>query len=505
MKRTFRRILAALPILFGFALFTASAYAQSTFVYTDDNNLGPNTVSAFSVGPGGTLMMVPGSPFPTEGTGSGVGSFASHRVTARIRRNILYASNSGSNDISAFKIDTTTGGLTPVPSSPFPTGGSGTSGISLAVTPNGRFLYAGNFDSSDISAFQIGSNGALTPIGSPVPVGDSPDGIKVSPNGKFLGVAAFFSNSVAMFTINASTGALTSVGSFPQGGPGTNAADVDITCNSKLLFCPHDNSGSTTVSVARIASNGALSPITGSPFTFASGDNSNVAVLSPDNQHLFVSNQFSNGFEGTITSLDVASGGGLTLETGSPFANSGGFVPSGMGTNREGTLLYVANANNVVTGFHINRDGGLSPVMGSPFPTGASGLKSLTVFPVKPVEGEGDESGNDGHKGHFRFEAERECEASSEMEFEERDTGKGMKGMKAMKGSVDAYTVVGNTATITGSGTLLDGTPVHYTAVVLGNAPVIGANHFAISWITATGSVFQTSGALMDGYIVVHP
>src|ERR1700737_3864000 len=71
MKRTFRRILAALPILFGFALFTASAYAQSTFVYTDDNNLGPNTVSAFSVGPGGTLMMVPGSPFPTGGTGGG--------------------------------------------------------------------------------------------------------------------------------------------------------------------------------------------------------------------------------------------------------------------------------------------------------------------------------------------------------------------------------------------------------------------------------------------------
>jgi len=38
----------------------------------------------------------------------------------------------------------------------------------------------------------------------------------------------------------------------------------------------------------------------------------------------------------------------------------------------------------------------------------------------------------------------------------------------------------------------------------LGNAPIIGANRFAISWITATGSVFQTSGALIDGYIV-HP
>lgn len=46
-------------------------------------------------------------------------------------------------------------------------------------------------------------------------------------------------------------------------------------------------------------------------------------------------------------------------------------------------------------------------------------------------------------------------------------------------------------------------TAVNYTAVVLGTAPVIGANTLAISWITATGSVFQTSGPLTDGYIAV--
>ena len=350
--------------------------------------------------------------------------------------------------------------------------------------------------SSNISAFKILSNGALMAItGSPFPAGGTPDGIKVTPNGKFLSVALFNSNSVAMFRIGP-TGALTSVpGSpFAQGGT-TNAADVDINCKSKLLFCSHATFGPTTVSVATIASNGALTPIAGSPFTFAPGINSNVGVLAPDERHLFVSNQSSN----TITSLDVASGGSLTQETGSPFANPGGLFPSGMGTNREGNLLYAANFNEMVTGFHIDSDGGLTPVTGSPFPTGVGGfgLLSLTVFPAKPVEGEGDELGDDGHKGHFEFEAERECEDSGEMEFED-DSGKGMKG------SVKAVTVAGNTAIITGSGTLLDGTPLQYTAVVLGNAPVIGANHFAISWITSTGSVFQTSGALTNGYIAVH-
>src|SRR6266550_23843 len=355
MKRPVKCVPAALLVLFGFALLAASVHAQSTFVYTNNNET-PNTVTAFSVGPGGTLTMV-GSPFPTGGNGSGLFS-ASNTATVTIRKKILYVANTGSNTISGFSINTTTGALTPVPDSPFATKGDGSFfGISLAVTPNGKFVYAGNAGSRDISAFSVGSNGALTAI-------------------------------------------------------------------------------------------------TGSPFFI--GD--------------------------------------------SPFSNSGAIDPNGMATNAEGTLLYVANGDNTVTGFSINNsNGSLSPVSGNRFDTGGTGfLRSLTTFPAKRVEGEGDENGDDGHKGHFRFEAEHECKASSGMEFEESDGGKGMRG------SVDTYTVVGNTATITGAGTLLDGTPVHYTAIVLGNAPVIGANRFAISWVTSTLSVFHTSGALTDGYIAVH-
>ncbi|PYT25044.1 MAG: hypothetical protein DMG57_26530 [Acidobacteria bacterium] len=491
---------AALLVFLWFVLVTASGQAQSSFVYTNNNEI-PNTVTAFSVGFGGTLMMVPGSPFMTGGDGFGFEAASNTAAaTMTMRKRFLYVSNTGTNNISGFSIDTTTGALTLVPGSPFATRGLGSLfGISLAVTPNGKFLYAGNAVSSDISAFSVGSNGALTPVaGSPFVAGDSVEGIKVSPNGRFLGVALPLSDSVAMFSIG-SNGALASVPGSPfhQGGSG-GAAYVDMSCNSKLLFAALGNAGpDTQVGVSTIASSGALSPIAGSPFTFVPGANSSVGILSPNNQWLFVSNQDSS----TITSLDVESNGSLAQVSGSPFSNSGGIGPNGMATNAQGTLLYVANGDNTVTGFSIdNSNGSLSPVLGNPFVTGGAGfLTSLTTFPAKRVEGEGDENGDDGHKGHFRFEAERECKASSGVEFEERDTGKGMKG------SVDTYTVVGNTATITGAGTLLDGTPVTYTAVALGNAPIIGANRFAITWITATGSVFQTSGALIDGYIAVHP
>src|SRR2546425_1916244 len=324
------RVPATLTVLFGWALLTANVHAQEagkTFVYTNNNPLSaPNSVSAFSVGPGGILVMVPGSPFPTLGTGSGNGNFGSHHITATVTRNFLYVANDGSNNISVFKINTDTGGLTLVSGSPFATGGSATiAGMSLAATPNGQFLYAGNADSSNISAFRIASNGVLTPIGPPTPAGGTPDGIKVSPNGQFLGVALPSSDSVAMFRIR-STGALVAVSGSPfAAGDSGLAADVEINCKSNLLFDPKATVvvGTSTVAVFTIASNGTLAPIPGSPYTFTPGDDSSVGVLSPDNRHLFVSNQFSH----TITSLDVAPGGSLTQETGSPFANPGGITP----------------------------------------------------------------------------------------------------------------------------------------------------------------------------------
>ena len=116
------------------------------------------------------------------------------------------------------------------------------------------------------------------------------------------------------------------------------------------------------------------------------------------------------------------------------------------------------------------------------------------------VEGDGHEKGADGHEGEFLF-----CKSSGEMDFEERGSDGKILGQPLIGKVMNTVTVSGNQAIITGSGTLADGTPVTYTAVVLGNQPVIGANTFAISWITATGSVFQTSGALTDGYIVVQP
>ncbi len=337
----------------------------ASLFYINNNRLGINTVSAFSVDVNGLLTPITGSPFVTGGSGIGSGFFAANRLTTSVAGNFLFVANEQSNNISVFSINSVTGVLTLVPGSPFATGGTAGAGISLGVTPDNRFLFASSSGSLNVTVFSIAPNGALTSIpGSPFAVGADPDGIKVSPDGRFLSVALFGVDAVGMFAI-APNGALTPVpGSpFPAAGSGA-VAGVDINCASNLLFGGEANFGGTNVDVFGIGSNGALTPIPGSPFNTPSiGSNSNVVVLSPADAHLFVSNQASN----TITVFNVAANGGLSLVPGSPFANTGGNQPQMMATNQAGTLLYVSNGNGTVSVFRMGVDGTLTRVPGSPF------------------------------------------------------------------------------------------------------------------------------------------
>ena len=354
------------------------------FVYTNNNTTGGNTVSAFSVDANGALTQIAGSPFATGGDGGGGGFFAANRISTCVVGTFLFVSNDGSNNISAFSIDPMTGSLTPVPGSPFATGAFAGEGISLGVTPDNRFLFAANSGSNNITTYSIGANGALTIIpGSPVPAGGQPDGVRVSPDGRFLSVALISLDRIAIFSI-ASNGAITSVpGSpFPAAAIGI-VAGIDINCAGNLLFAGEANNGGTHVDVFSIGSNGALTPVPGSPFNNPGlGNNSNVVLLSPDDSLLFVSNQFSN----TVTVFNVAANGSLSLVSGSPF-NGGGGEPSGIATNAAGTFLYAANFDSSsVSVFSINNSGVLTPVTGSPFSTGRpgnSGLLSLAAFPAK--------------------------------------------------------------------------------------------------------------------------
>lgn len=334
----------------------------------------PNVVTAFRAdGDTGSLTPVAGSPFPTGGDGSGGGFPASNRIVAQIGRH-LYASNSGSGTIGAFAIDPSTCALSLVEGSPFPAQRD-LSGTSLATTPDGRYLYAGG---TPAHAFAVAPNGALSPL-STLALPGSPDGMKVSPDGRLLAIA-FPSigqiSGVGMYRI-AADGSLTEVpGSpFPVGPGRGQAASVDINCASNLLFVGAA-SLLDVVDVFAIAADDTLTPAGGTAFVLPGGLNSNVAALSPDERFLFVSNQGSS----TITVASVGAGGSLTAVPGSPFPALG--VPDGMATDSAGRFLYAGTSTSSVLGFRIGPDGTLTPVPGSPFPSPGIPM-SVTVFPPK--------------------------------------------------------------------------------------------------------------------------
>ncbi len=321
--------LRLLILLASLAFIPASLMGQN-FVYVNNNIPSANTVSGFSVSTSGALTPLTGSAFPTGGSGGGIYTFAAvNELALSPDGAFLFAANAGSKNVSVFSINKATGALTLV-GSPVPTGGNDCDGISLAeaVTTSGQFLYAANTCSSNITVFSVASDGTLTAVGSPVSLPSNPDGINVRPDGQFLAVALpFFPNKVAVFNIGPG-GVLTAVpGSpFAAGGSGLETG-VDYKCGSKILFGGEDNSSGTIVDVFDVASNGALGAIPGSPFTFGSGTalNSNVVLFSPFSQLLFVSNQFS----GTVSDFTVAHDGSLPVNLGARFSDGTSF-PAGM-------------------------------------------------------------------------------------------------------------------------------------------------------------------------------
>jgi 6-phosphogluconolactonase len=366
----------SVPLLLLIMLCPRCVMAQGTFVYANNDRI-PNSISAFSAAADGALSPVAGSPFPTGGNGAFGGAVAPNRIT--VVRDFVYAANAGTNTVSGFGINSATGVLTPVPGSPFITGGvAGGIGMSLTATPDDKFLIAANGLSRTITVYSIAANGALSQVaGSPFASGAG--GLllnaKATADGKFLAVSS--AADISTFSISAA-GGLTPAPGSPL--PDSGAAGIDCNCASTQLYVALSGGAFSTVDVFDISLSGALSRIAGSPFT-GPGVNSNVPLLSRDDSDLFVSDQGSNA----VTVFNVAANGSLTVAPGSPFPVPDAVYPSGMATNQAGTLLYTAAFNNLINGFSIAANGALTPVPGSPFSNGfpGEGLLSLTVFPPK--------------------------------------------------------------------------------------------------------------------------
>jgi 6-phosphogluconolactonase (cycloisomerase 2 family) len=374
--RLFRHLLVGIFLL---TSVTVNAFAQNEFLYTN-NQVFPegNTVSAFMIKPSGALVEISGSPFTTGGRGGIGGAFSIKDIL--VHGNLVFVANSLSSDVSVFSIDSLTGSLSLIPGSPFDSGlvSNSDDGMSLAITSDGKFLMAGNTGNATIAVFSVAPSGTLSQVpGSPFQTPGQPLSMKVSPDNRFLVVAAGTFGGVVLFNI-APNGSLSlaPVPPFFPAGRGIAAA-LDIRCDGKVFV--GEAGDHTVVDVFDLSDQLGLVPIPGSPFVTNTGINSSVVMLSPDENLLFVSNQFSD----SITVFRVGISGSLTAVFGS-FFNIRTQTPLNMITNNLGTILYVASFPCSIEALKVESDGSFSPLGGFPIcVTGADNLHSLAVYPAK--------------------------------------------------------------------------------------------------------------------------
>jgi YVTN family beta-propeller protein len=315
--------------------------------YVSMYTLDPNSGSLASIGP----------PVSTYDYGDYAGS-----VTVAPSGKFAYVTNSGDpwdpdyGSIATYAVNATTGALNSTgtingncPGLCFPS--------SMVMDPSGKFAYVvtgGGGIPFSLAMYTIdAATGALTSIGT-IAAGGVPNSIAVDPAGEFVYVAAAnvtpgMAGSVSTYAINATTGALTSIGTIAAG---TYPVFVAVDPAGKFAYVVNNEVGSAgNVSMYAInATTGALASIG----TIAAGTNPVSAAVDPSSKFAYVTNFGSNDvsmytIDGTTGSLTVI--GTITV----------GLSPSSIAVHPSGKFAYVTNSgSNEVSIYSIGVPGTLT-------------------------------------------------------------------------------------------------------------------------------------------------
>ena len=342
--------------------------AATGYVYLDNNTAGANTISGFSRKADGALTALPGSPFTAGGVGEGAGLASQGAIRTTDEGQYLLAADAGSNQISVLRIGAD-GSLTPVPGSPFSSGGVEPDSIAV----NHGLVYVSNTGAggTNYTGFTLSQDGQLHPIrGSTVtlPDGSGPGDIVLNGDNTKLVGTRVNTSLIDSFTVDSSGRPHAAPGSpYAAQGVGPFAGQFRPT-NPDQLFVTnaHNGDGLGTVSAYDDRPNGTLSPIGDSPFAdFRTAPC--WLVISPDSQYLYALDTGS----ADISSYSIARDGTLTLLSNTPVSSTPGVTGTDIALSADGGTLYLNMANNGVGEFAVH-GGTVRQLPGSPVPASGS-------------------------------------------------------------------------------------------------------------------------------------
>lgn len=330
-----------------------------------------------------TFQEIASSPFPS---GLIPNSVAYSPIASG---NLFAAVPSGADQtVSVYEVNQTTGGLTEVADSPFPTGFFPNDVAFSPIVSGNLFAAVPNFIDNTVSVYQVDqTTGAFVEIlGSPFSTGAGPYSVEYSPvvsGNLFSAITNSSDNTVSVYLVDQVTGSFTEVSGSPFATgvqPFTVAFSPVVQGN---LFAAITNLFDDTVSVYSVnQTSGVFTEIIGSPFTTGAqpwGMAYSPVVLG----NLFAAN--TNVNENTVTVFAVdQSTGALTPIPDSPFLTDSGPVQIAFSPIVAGQLFAaVTNSNsNNVSIYGVDQASGIfTEFTDSPFATG-DGPDGLSFSPV---------------------------------------------------------------------------------------------------------------------------
>jgi 6-phosphogluconolactonase (cycloisomerase 2 family) len=282
---------------------------------------------------------------------------------------VTSAKAAGTNNygvIDVFEINSESGQMRQIPTSPFPSGGRNP--VAEAASSDNTNLFVVNRDDNTIEQFLIGNDGKVYPQNTTNTPGIFPMAVAVAGTSLFV-----VDTYQPLPTCSPAAPCSGSVGVFPISAPnisniGTKGAEIlapNPVANGNLDYWPLILPSSPSDVIVPTA----IDALKSGDFIYVSAYDSSV---TPNVGYIF---GFAVGSGGVLTPVN----GGVPFLAGTL---QSGTRPSGMASDASSTYLYVTDsANSRVLGYTVAASGSLTPLAGSPYQAGG-GPSSITVDPT---------------------------------------------------------------------------------------------------------------------------
>jgi len=357
-------LLASVAFLVPQSALAASGDPGAAYVMT--NSAAGNAILVFDRSSNGSLA--PAGSYSTGGLGSGAGLGSQGAVVLSQNGRWLFAVNAGSHEISVFAV--TPGGLALADTAP----SNGVRPISLAV--HGSLVYVlHDGGAGNITGFTVDAQGQLAALaGSTQPlsnggVGAAPDSAQISfsPDGRSLVVTEKSTNLILTYTVGGD-----GLASAPTAHASAGATPFGFAFgNQRTLIVSEAFGGAANASAASSYSvrGNNLSLVSASAPTHQTA--ACWVVVTGNGRYAYTTNAGSS----SISSYAVAPDGSLALQDAQAGLTGAGTSPIDAAFSHNSQFLYVVTGGTPqIAIFAVQAHGALAPLGTVALPAGALGI-----------------------------------------------------------------------------------------------------------------------------------